>query len=90
MIRALVLAAAVVAFSCPPVYAQTALAPGFIDIRGHLFPQKTPTDETRQVADALYRQEGFLRPASWLQFVGGVDLRTNTHRQVEDIWRIDW
>jgi hypothetical protein len=70
--------------------AQTAEAPGFIEARGFLFPQKAPNDSTRAVSDWLWRQEGVLRPTSSLQFVAGVDLRANTHDQVEDVWRIDW
>jgi hypothetical protein len=76
--------------SCHPAWAQVATAPGFIEARGLLFPQEALNDHTRAVSDWLWRQEGVLRPAPWLQFVAGVDLRANTHDQVEDVWRIDW
>jgi len=87
--RVLIAAAFLVLFA-PAARAQTATAPGFIESRNFLFPEKTSNDSTQAVSDWLWRQEGFLRPASWLQFVAGVDLRANTHDQVEDIWRIDW
>jgi hypothetical protein len=89
LIRVLVAAAFLVLFA-PAAGAQTATAPGFIETRNFLFPEKAPNDSTRAVSDWLWRQEGFLRPASWLQFVAGIDLRANTHDQVEDVWRIDW
>jgi hypothetical protein len=76
--------------ACQPAAAQTATAPGFIEVRGLLFPQTAPNDSTRAVSDWLWRQEGILRPTPSLQFVAGVDLRANTHDQVEDVWRIDW
>jgi hypothetical protein len=65
-------------------------APGFIEARGILFPQKTPNDSTQAVSDWLWRQEAIARPASWLQLVGGMDLRLNTHDQVDDVVRVDW
>lgn len=55
-----------------------------------LFPQKAPNDTTQVVSDWLWRQEGILRPVPWFQLAAGVDLRANTHDQVEDIWRVDW
>jgi len=75
---------------CPAAWAQTATAPGFIEARGFLFPQDAPNDPTRAVSDWLWRQEGILRPTPSLQLVAGVDLRANTHDQIEDVWRIDW
>lgn len=89
MIRVLAAAALVILYAAAAA-AQTATAPGFIEARGLLFPDRAPNDRTRAVSDWLWRQEGVLRPSSWLQFVAGVDLRANTHDQVEDVWRIDW
>jgi hypothetical protein len=75
---------------CSAAEAQVATAPGFIETRGIFFPEKAQNDSTRAISDWLWRQEGVLKPASWLQFVAGIDLRANTHDQVEDIWRVDW
>lgn len=86
----LVVAAVIVLLWCAAAEAQIATAPGFIEARGFLFPEEAPNDTTRAISDWLWRQEGSLRPASWLQFVAGIDLCANTHDQVEDIWRIDW
>jgi hypothetical protein len=32
----------------------------------------------------------FLKPAGWIQFATGLDLRANTHDQVESEWRLDF
>jgi hypothetical protein len=63
---------------------------GFIDVRDFLFPQTAPNDATRNVVDLLAREEVFLKPAEWFQVAGGLDLRANSHDQVESEWRFDW
>jgi hypothetical protein len=63
---------------------------GFIEGRGFLFPRTTPVDDTRQIGDVLVREEVFLKPASWIQFAGGVDARTSSHHGVDRTWRLDW
>jgi len=70
--------------------AQTISERGFLEGKGFLFPQTAPNDSTRQVGDALFREEIFLKPARWIQFAGGLDLRANSHDQVENQWRLDW
>ena len=87
---ALAVATALVLFGSTPLAAQVPWAPGFIEARGSLFPQEAANDDTRAIADIRWRQEGLFRAASWLQLASGVDLRANTHDQVEDVWRIDW
>jgi hypothetical protein len=57
---------------------------------GFGFPQASPNDDTRGVGDARLREEIFLKPRRWLQFAGGVDVRGNSHTQVEDTWRLDF
>ena len=42
------------------------------------------------VGDLLAREEVFVKPAPWLQFAGGLDVRANTHDQVERRWRVDF
>jgi hypothetical protein len=63
---------------------------GFIDGRDFLFPQSAPNDATRNVGDLLAREEVFLKPAEWFQIAAGLDLRANSHDQVEGEWRFDW
>ena len=38
----------------------------------------------------MLRDEVFVRPKSWLQFASGLDLRANSHGEVEDVWRLDF
>jgi hypothetical protein len=75
---------------CAPAHAQGSGAPGFIEAKGTLFPQRTSNDDTQAVADVLWRQEGIVNPASWLRLTAGVDFRLNSHDQIEDEWEIDW
>ena len=82
--------AVVVLLALPPTAAsQTFTQRGFVDGSVVLFPQDAPNDPTRAVGDLLVRDDVFVKPASWVQFAGGVDLRANSHDQVEDSWRVD-
>ncbi len=80
----------VVASVCPRVSAQTISQRGFVEGTGFAFPQPTPADPTRLVGDLLARDEVFVTPAAWLQVAGGVELRANSHDQVERSWRVDF
>jgi hypothetical protein len=62
---------------------------GFAEARGVLFPQDAPNDREHAIGDLLVRAETFVEPWSWLQFAAGVDLRANTHEQVNTSWRPD-
>src|SRR5258706_7764193 len=62
---------------------------GFIEGRAFVFPVSAPNDTTQTIGDLLIREEVFLKPADWIQFAAGVDLRANSHDQVEDEWRLD-
>jgi hypothetical protein len=72
-----------------PSDAQTITQRGFLDAGVYLFPQEAPNDPTQVMGDFLAREEVFVKPAPWVQFAGGLDLRANTHDQVEDSWRLD-
>ena len=63
---------------------------GFVEGLGVFYPQEALNDTTHAVGDALVRQEVFLKPARWLQFAAGVDLRANSHDQVDDTWDVDF
>jgi hypothetical protein len=62
---------------------------GFVEGRASLFAQRAPNDPTRFVCDLLVRDEVFVKPAPWIRFAGGLELRANTHDQVQDAWTID-
>jgi hypothetical protein len=70
--------------------AQSVSHTGFVDGRLFGFPQTVPNDTTRIIGDALFRNEIVLRPVDWFQFAAGLDLRANSHDQVEDQWRLDF
>lgn len=73
-----------------PSAAQTFSYRGFVDAAGWAFPQGTPNDPTRAVGDLFVRGELFASPRPWAQFAAGVDLRANSHDQVEDGWHLDF
>jgi hypothetical protein len=72
-----------------PALAQVVSERGFVDGSLWLFPQATPNDSTKVVGDLFLRDEVFAKPARWIQFAAGVDLRTNSHDQVDARWRVD-
>ena len=78
------------AASSPALAQPSASQRGFFELRGVEFTQAAPNDRTREIVDGLFREEVFLRPAPWLQFAAGLDVRGNSHDQVEDEWRLDF
>ncbi|HEX3704660.1 MAG TPA: hypothetical protein VHU82_15125 [Vicinamibacterales bacterium] len=70
--------------------AQTVSQRGFVEGRAWLFPQSAANDPVTVVGDFLEREEVFATPAPWLQLAGGVDVRANSHDQVDDRWRLDF
>jgi hypothetical protein len=69
--------------------AQSLSERGFVEGRLSGFPQPAPNDQTQAIADTLVREEVFFKPSGWIQFAGGLDLRANSHDQIEDSWRVD-
>jgi hypothetical protein len=88
--RAVLPAVAILGLVGGVVDAQTLSQRGFIDGSVVFFPREAPNDPTRGVGDLLAREEVFLKPIAWLQFGTGLDLRANSHDQVEDSWRVDF
>ena len=78
------------AFLARPAAAQSVAERGFIEGQYTIFPRVALNDQVQSVADVLYREEVFVKPVSWLQLAAGVDLRANSHDQVDKQWRIDW
>jgi hypothetical protein len=74
------------------VHAQAISERGFVDGRGVWFPQAASNDATQLIGDLLFREEVFVKPVSapWIQFAAGLDLRANSHNQVQDQWRLDF
>jgi hypothetical protein len=85
--------AAAVGLWAATTHAQTSPAisqRGFVEGRAMEFPQDAPNDTTNQIGDVLVREEVFVRATPWMRFAAGVDLRLNSHDQVEDEWRVDF
>jgi hypothetical protein len=63
--------------------AQVFTQKGFVEAQGIGYPQTTANDDTQLVGEALLRYEAAVRPASWLQIQGSLDVRGDTHDQTE-------
>jgi hypothetical protein len=74
-----------------PCLAQTYTQRGFLEMRGSLYPQSAlNNDRANTVGEALLRYEGFLTPSRNFQIAGSVDLRTDSHHQVERDFTLSW
>jgi hypothetical protein len=83
------LLAGLVCIAPAPGDAQTLAQRGFAEARVTLYPQDAPNDRVNGVTDLLLREEVFLKPAQWVQFAAGLDLRLNSHDQVQGSWRVE-
>jgi hypothetical protein len=63
---------------------------GFIETRGTFYPQKAAIDPAHGVGESLFRYEGFYRPAATVQIAGAVDVRIDTHHQVDRDFKVSW
>src|SRR5688572_11115698 len=63
---------------------------GFVEGATTLFVQRAPGDRTRAIGEVRLRDELFYKPAGWLQFAAGFDLRASSHDEVEHEWRLDF
>lgn len=63
---------------------------GFFEARTTLYPQTAPGDSGRAVVEGLLRWEPSAQLSPTLKLLGGLDARTDTHRQVEREGRLDW
>lgn len=77
------------ATAASPVHAQAVSQRGFVELRGTFYPQSAANDPTRLVGDLVAREELFADLTPWLQASAGVDLRANSHDQVEASWRVN-
>ncbi len=88
--RAVIIALLLTCWASPAGAQATASYSGFIEGRGFFFPQTTPKDSTQVIGDALFRNEVVLRPTEWFQLAGGLDIRANSHDQVDGEWSLDF
>jgi len=72
-----------------PAAAQTFSYRGFVDLRGLVFPQDSPQEDTHVVGDMLARGEVFYNPTSWMQVAFGLDARANSDNQVDRSFGLD-
>lgn len=79
--RALLLFSALV-LCAPPARAQTFSQRGMAEGMLFVYPQTAPRDETRLVADALFRYEPSLKAGRW-RFDAALDARIDTHDMTE-------
>ena len=63
---------------------------GFLENRATVYPQKAPNDRAQAVGESLFRYEAFYQPSPALQFNGAIDLRLDTHHQVERHLKFSW
>jgi hypothetical protein len=87
--KALVLVGLLASSRYGVVGAQSLTERGFIDGSVFLFPQPAVNDSTRAVGDLVIRDDLFFKPAPWVQFAAGLELRANSHDQVDNHWRLD-
>ncbi len=82
---------AVVLLAAAPVcLAQTFEQRGFLEDTTYVYPQTAPGDSGLVVSGLLLRYEAFYKPSSHWRFAAGVDLRTDTHRQVDRAFGVNW
>src|SRR5712671_7718729 len=70
--------------------AQTYSQRGFLENQGTVYPQTAPNDRGRAIGESLFRYEGFYKPSPAFQFSGAIDLRIDTHRQVDRDLKLSW
>jgi hypothetical protein len=85
-----VTAALLAALGACPASAQTLTHRGFIETRGLIYVEESSREPERAIADLLGRYEPEWRPIDGLRLAASFDVRTDTGRQVERDWRVDW
>jgi hypothetical protein len=63
---------------------------GFLDTTANFYPQAAPGDSGKAVGEALFRYETFYKATPYLKLEGGIDARTDSHRQVEREAGLAW
>lgn len=63
---------------------------GFLDVSTFAYPQAAPSDSGYFVSEALLRYEAFYKLSPKVQVNGGLDFRTDTHRQTARDLDFSW
>jgi hypothetical protein len=69
---------------------QTFTQRGFIETDFIGYPQTAPNDSGQAIGEALFQYDAFYKLSSNWQFAGGIDLRADTHQQVERDLNFSW
>jgi hypothetical protein len=80
----------VLLFSAATCFAQNFSQRGFFQAGTTFYPQVTSNDRTRAVGDALFHYDAFYKRGNSLQFAGSVELRADTHQEVNRDFHISW
>ena len=84
------LALALFALALPGALAQDFTQRGYLETRWIGYPETAPGDSGQNVGEARFVYEAAYKVSPRLRFAGSLDARTDTHRQVERDWRLDW
>ena len=76
--------------AAPACCAQNYTQRGFLESRGTFYPEDAKNDHTNTIGESLFRYEGFYKPTTTLQFAGAIDLRVDTHHQVNRDLKLSW
>src|SRR5437763_1647786 len=63
---------------------------GFLESTGLFFPQAAANDSSHAVGEWLFRYEATYKLAPGLKLSGGIDARTDTHRETEREFGLSW
>src|SRR4051794_34897574 len=63
---------------------------GFLENTGLFFPQSAANDSSHAVGEWLFRYEATYKLAPGLKLSGGIDARTDTHRETEREFGLSW
>ncbi len=63
---------------------------GYIELRGFGFPDITPNDSAHFIGEALIRYDVDYGLAPGLRLTGGTETRSDTHRQTEREFKLNW
>ena len=63
---------------------------GFVEYRAFAFPETTYTDSAHFIGEALIRYDVKYGLSPGLKLIGGTETRSDTHRQAEREFRLNW
>lgn len=70
--------------------AQTFTQRGFLETTALIFPQTAANDSSHITAESLFRYEAFYKLTPDLRLAGGIDARTDSHRETEREFALSW